>query len=105
MQFIGTLVTDDGRRYFFTLHQFPPRPCYPVPALLILIFTRATSAWIRKKNAVSLKRTGGLSAEIQESLNNFKVIIAFNRRDYFKKRFEEANEHELAGREICRRRE
>ena len=39
-----------------------------------------------------MKRTGGLSAEIQESLNNFKVIIAFNRRDYFRKRFEEVNE-------------
>jgi ATP-binding cassette, subfamily B, bacterial len=33
-----------------------------------------------------------LSAEIQESLNNFKVIIAFNRRDYFRKRFDEANQ-------------
>jgi len=32
-----------------------------------------------------------MSAEIQESLNNFKVIIAFNRRDYFRKRFDEAN--------------
>ena len=64
-----------------------------VPALLILIFTKATSAWVKKKNAASLQRTGGLSAEIQESLNNFKVIIAFNRRDYFRKRFEEANDH------------
>jgi len=34
-----------------------------------------------------------MSAEIQESLNNFKVIIAFNRRDYFRKRFDEANRH------------
>jgi ATP-binding cassette subfamily B protein len=32
-----------------------------------------------------------MSSEIQESLNNFKVIIAFNRRDYFRKRFETAN--------------
>lgn len=32
-----------------------------------------------------------MSAEIQESLNNFRVIIAFNRRDYFRKRFDEAN--------------
>src|SRR6202042_607708 len=54
-------------------------------------FTKATSQWIKKKNAVSLRRTGGLSAEIQESLNNFKVIIAFNRRDYFRKRFGIAN--------------
>jgi len=34
-----------------------------------------------------------MSAEIQESLNNFKVIIAFNRRDYFRKKFDEANKH------------
>jgi ATP-binding cassette subfamily B protein len=38
-----------------------------------------------------MKSTGTLSAEIQESLNNFKVIIAFNRRDYFRKKFDEAN--------------
>jgi len=39
---------------------------------------------------------GGLSAEIQESLNNFKVIVAFNRRDYFRKRFGEANQKNYA---------
>ncbi|HVX51486.1 MAG TPA: ABC transporter ATP-binding protein, partial [Chitinophagaceae bacterium] len=61
------------------------------PGLFIFLFTRATSAWVKKKNAVNLKSTGGLSAEIQESLNNFKVIIAFNRRDYFRKRFEDVN--------------
>jgi ATP-binding cassette subfamily B protein len=33
-----------------------------------------------------------MSAEIQESLNNFRVIIAFNRRDYFRKRFNEVNQ-------------
>ena len=33
-----------------------------------------------------------MSAEIQESLNNFKVIVAFDRRDYFRKRFNEANQ-------------
>lgn len=38
-----------------------------------------------------MKSTGSLSSEVQESLNNFKVIIAFNRRDYFRKRFDEVN--------------
>jgi ATP-binding cassette subfamily B protein len=33
-----------------------------------------------------------MSGEIQESLNNFKVIVAFNRRDYFRAKFNEANE-------------
>ncbi len=92
MQFIGTLATMTGAGIFLLSINFRLGAAALIPALLILIFTRATSAWIRNKNATSLKRTGGLSAEIQESLSNFKVIIAFNRRDYFRKRFEEANE-------------
>jgi ATP-binding cassette, subfamily B, bacterial len=92
MQFIGTLATMTGAGIFLLSINFRLGAVALIPALLILIFTRATSAWIRKKNAISLKRTGGLSAEIQESLSNFKVIIAFNRRDYFRKRFDEANE-------------
>ncbi len=33
-----------------------------------------------------------MSAEIQESLANFKVIVAFNRLDYFRKKFNEVNQ-------------
>jgi ATP-binding cassette subfamily B protein len=60
--------------------------------VLILLFTSITSAWVKNKNARNLKSVGGMSAEIQESLNNFRVIIAFNRRDYFRRRFDEANQ-------------
>ena len=35
---------------------------------------------------------GGMSAEIQESLENFKAIVAFNRLDYFRDKFNTANE-------------
>jgi ATP-binding cassette subfamily B protein len=62
------------------------------PAFVIWVFTKAISPWVKSKNAANLKSTGGLSAEIQESLNNFKVIVAFNRRDYFRKRFDEVNQ-------------
>ena len=92
MQFIGGLVTMTGAGLFLLSINFRLGLATLFPALLILIFTKSTAAWIRKKNAISLKRTGGLSSEIQESLGNFKVIIAFNRRDYFRKRFEEVNE-------------
>ena len=37
-----------------------------------------------------------MSAEIQESLNNFKVIVAFNRLDYFQRKFKTANESNYA---------
>jgi ATP-binding cassette subfamily B protein len=61
------------------------------PALGVLIFTRLTSAWVKGKNVKSLQALGSISAEIQESLSNFKVIVAFNRRDYFRQKFDEAN--------------
>jgi ATP-binding cassette subfamily B protein len=61
------------------------------PAALMWVFNKSMSSWVKKKNAVAAKATGSLSAEIQESLNNFKVVLAFNRRDYFRKRFAQAN--------------
>ncbi|TWV99840.1 ABC transporter ATP-binding protein [Chitinophaga pinensis] len=63
-----------------------------IPAVLLLLFTRILSPMVKKRNAANMKSTGGMSAEIQESLSNFKVIIAFNRRDYFRKRFDQVNQ-------------
>lgn len=63
-----------------------------LPALGVLIVTQLISPWVKRKNVKNLQSTGGMSAEIQESLNNFKVIVAFNRTDYFRKKFNEANE-------------
>jgi len=61
------------------------------PAALMWIFNKLVSPWVKKKNAVYLKSVGAMSAEIQESLGNFKVVLAFNRRDYFRKRFGQVN--------------
>jgi ATP-binding cassette, subfamily B, bacterial len=63
-----------------------------LPALGLLVLTRFTSSWIKRKNKRSLQTLGGLSAEVQESLENFRVIVAFNRRDYFHERFVSVNE-------------
>ena len=91
MQFIGSIFTMAGAGIFLLSINFRLGLAALSPALLVWIFTKIISPWVKRKNAASMKSTGGLSAEIQESLANFKVIIAFNRRDYFRKRFEEAN--------------
>jgi ATP-binding cassette subfamily B protein len=62
-----------------------------VPALFLFLITRFITVWVKKNNAINLSAGGGLSAEVQEALNNFKVIIAFNRQDYFRDRFSIAN--------------
>jgi len=91
MQFIGSIFTMVGSAIFLLSLDLPLGTAVLIPALLVIIITRILSPWIKRLNAANLKSTGSLSSEIQESLNNFKVIIAFNRRDYFRKRFEEVN--------------
>jgi len=91
MQFIGSIFTMTGAGIILLLINLPLGLAALSPAVIIWVFTRFISPWIKKLNAASMKSTGDLSAEIQESLLNFKVIVAFNRRDYFRKRFEEAN--------------
>jgi len=92
MQFISSIFTMLGAGIFLLSINLELGAAALIPALVIWIFTKAISPWVKQKNAANLKSLGGLTSEIQESLNNFKVIIAFNRRDYFRKRFNEANQ-------------
>lgn len=91
MQFIGSIITMTGAGIFLLSINLPLGLAALSPAVLLWFFTTFVSPWIRKKNEESLKSLGNLSAEIQESLANFRVVIAFNRRDYFRKRFNEVN--------------
>ncbi len=91
MQFIGSIAIMIGSGIFLLAINFKLGVATLIPAALAWIITKVLSAWVKKKNAANLKSVGGMSAEIQESLNNFRVIIAFNRRDYFRKRFDDAN--------------
>lgn len=91
MQFVGSIAIMVGAGIFLLSINLKLGAATLVPGALAWIFTKLLSAWVKRKNMANLKSVGGMSAEIQESLNNFRVIIAFNRRDYFRKRFDEAN--------------
>jgi ATP-binding cassette subfamily B protein len=92
MQFIGSVFIMLGAGVFLLTINLKLGAATLAPAIILLLCTQLLSPWIKRQNTRSLKSTGDISAEIQESLNNFKVIVAFNRRDYFRKRFEESNE-------------
>lgn len=91
MQFVDSIFTMLGAAIFLLLIHVELGAAALAPAVFILIFVKIISPLVKRKNAASMRSTGGLSAEIQESLSNFKTIIAFNRRDYFRKKFEVAN--------------
>jgi ATP-binding cassette subfamily B protein len=92
VQFMGSIFLMIGAAVFLLSIHFTLGGAVLLPAVALFFFTRIISPWVKRKNLTSMQSLGGMSAEIQESLNNFKVIIAFNRRDYFRKRFQEVND-------------
>lgn len=92
MQFVGSIFMMVGAAIFIIFLNIRLGIAALIPAVLVLIFTKLISSWIKRKNAISLQAVGGMSAEISESLDNFKVIVAFNRQDYFRKHFQNVNE-------------
>lgn len=91
MQFVGSIFMMVGATAFILVLDVRLGMAALMPALVVIIFTRLISPWVKKKNAVNLQTIGAMSAEISESLEHFKVVVAFNRRDYFKKRFQTVN--------------
>lgn len=91
LQFVDSIFMMLGAAIFLLAIHVELGVAALIPAAFILIFVKIISPLVKRKNAASLKSTGSLSAEIQESLGNFKTIVAFNRRDYFRNKFNSAN--------------
>ena len=93
MQFVSSIFIITGSGIALVIINWRLGLATLAPAALMWLFTKVLSPWVKKRNALSLKSTGAMSAEIQESLGNFKVVLAFNRRDYFRQRFDLANKN------------
>lgn len=91
VQFFGNLFIMAGAALFLVSLNVRLGIATLAPAVVLFFVTVILSAWVKQQNLGSARSLGSLSSEIQESLNNFKIIIAFNRRDYFKQRFQEVN--------------
>jgi ATP-binding cassette subfamily B protein len=92
MQFMGNIFMIVGAGVFLLSLNIRLGSAALLPGIIVLIITRLTGPWVKSKNLKSLQGLGGMSAEIQESINNFKVIVAFNRVDYFRTKFDKANQ-------------
>ena len=96
MQFLSNAVLIVGAGVFLLVINIRLGLAALMPALSVFIVTQLLSAWVKRANLSSLRALGGMSGEIQESLNNFKVIVAFNRLDYFRDKFRESNDANYA---------
>src|SRR5262245_8271077 len=92
VQLFGNLFMMTGAAVFILVLDYRLGLATLLPGASVLVVTQLISKWVKAKSLASLQSLGGLSAEIQESLSNFKVIVAFNRVDYFRQKFNEANQ-------------
>jgi ATP-binding cassette subfamily B protein len=92
MQFVSSLFLMTGVAVFVLSLNFRLGIAALLPAIGVFAVTKATGAWVKRRNMRSMQTLGGLSAEVQESLHNFKVIVAFNRLDYFQRKFKTVND-------------
>lgn len=91
MQFIGNFFVIIGAGVVLLVLNWHLGLWTLVPAVFVLLVTQVLGGWVRRKNKQGLESLGALSAEIQESLANFKVVVAFNRLDYFRQKFAGVN--------------
>jgi len=92
MQFIGSFFVILGAGILLVSLNWRLGLVALIPALVVFIATQLLSAWVKRKSLAGLQSLGSLSGEIEESLANFKVIVAFNRVDYFRTKFDAANQ-------------
>jgi ATP-binding cassette subfamily B protein len=92
MQFVSGIFLMTGVAVFVLSLNFRLGIAALLPAIGVIAVTKVTGEWVKRRNMRSMQTLGGLSAEVQESLHNFKVIVAFNRLDYFQRKFKAAND-------------
>jgi ATP-binding cassette, subfamily B, bacterial len=58
--------------------------------IVLFILSSILGPWIRSRNKRNLEAVGNFAADIQENLNNYKVLVVFNRKDYFRKKMHDS---------------
>ncbi len=91
MQFVGNFFIMLGAAIFMISLHPKLGLATLAPAAAVILITQVISGWIKRTSTKSLQSTGGMSAEISESLANFKVVVAFNRLDFFRTKFADVN--------------
>jgi ATP-binding cassette, subfamily B, bacterial len=62
-----------------------------LPVVLVVIFNQIVTGIVRSANKTNLEASGDLSAFLDENINNFRALVVFNKRQYFRESFAEVN--------------
>lgn len=97
MRFMGSFFIILGTGVFVLFFQFYLALAMFSGILVIMMLSKVIKGKVTKANKISAAATGALSGQLQESLSNFKVIVAFNRRQYFEEKLQTFNQENFQG--------
>lgn len=92
MRFLGSFFVILGIAIFVLFFQFKLALTMLASTLVILAGSKLMKNKVAEYNKISAQANGQMSGQIQESLSNFKVIVAFNRRQYFAEKLQAFNQ-------------
>ncbi len=90
-RFVGTFFVIFGIAIFALVINWKMALVMLAATLFLIIVTKGFSPWIERKNRENLKAVGSMSSSLQENLSNFRVIVAYNKRDYLRSHLDEAS--------------
>ncbi len=91
-RFFGNLFTMVGVAIFIFTLNVRLSIALVASVSVIVLATLLLTAWSRRLQRRALTTLGLYTAEVQENLNNFKLIVAFDQRDYFVRNLAARNE-------------
>ena len=83
LRFVGSVFTLIGIGIFILILNWKLGLVLLSSTVFLLIITRVISPLLERKNKQSSGALGNFTAGVSEQLTNFKVIIAFDRRNFF----------------------
>jgi len=90
VRLVGEIFTIAGIGIFIVILNWKLGLITLAAAVVLFIVTTVLTPWIRRRNRLSLEATGDFAADIQENLNNYKVLVVFNRKSYFRDKMQES---------------
>ncbi len=91
-RFVGSFFSLFGIAVFTLFINFKLAVVMLSVTVLLFIITKMLSPWIERQNKKSLTTIGNLSSSLQENITNFRVIVAYSKRDYFRSHLERVNQ-------------
>lgn len=90
-QFIGVLFSTLGIMFFTITLNWRLALIMMSVTIFLYIITRILSPRIKRQNTKNLENVGDFSASLQENLTNFRVVVAYGKRDYLQNHLEKVN--------------